>query len=161
MRNSLYTIFFIFTLTVCKSDKINYKYVILDPNSISDNYFPFDDYKSTYKLTEDELRRTKKIIFSAISAEQTDDSLLLSSATIDKYYRQYFPYINIKDEKVLLVNCFCRLMDVPYELENGEYQWRKQDWHKKLIRPNDGGDCYWYILINFSTDDYRLMINGN
>lgn len=67
---------------------------------------------------------------------------------LPSYKRQYIPTINAKGEKEVWVNCFC----------NAEYF----PWRKSLVIVQDGGNCYFNVVINLTTGKYyNLSVNGD
>jgi len=68
---------------------------------------------------------------------------------LDRYWRQYFGFINVKDEKVVWINMF----------------WNKEligDAKRELVGMYDGCSYYWNIEINLTTRKaYNLQVNGS
>lgn len=79
-----------------------------------------------------------------------------SSSTIihknlKKYKRQYFGYINEKDEKILYINSL-------WSKSIKEHNWH---WLNEIIWISDGGSHYWNIEYNLETDELEnLKVNG-
>ncbi len=67
---------------------------------------------------------------------------------LTRYKRQYVAVINSKGEKEVWVNCFCGAGN--------------QNWKKNLIFVRDGGNCYFNLKINLTTEKhYELSVNGD
>lgn len=56
--------------------------------------------------------------------------------SLDQYKIQYVPYLNERDEKEIWINGFCS---------------DSIDWKKETVTVLDGGNCYFKIRINLST----------
>ncbi|MCC5929308.1 MAG: hypothetical protein JJU28_08700 [Cyclobacteriaceae bacterium] len=132
----------------------------MEPDSLFIEYQCKGNYKSGFVMTRSDFTIADKIIKNAVSREHVEYSVYLSTSTINKFRRQYIPYINDKDEKMVFINCVCRLLDYPVELDSGEYVFQRQELSKSIIWPDDGGDCYWRIWINLATKEFTLMVNG-
>ncbi|MBT31691.1 MAG: hypothetical protein CMO01_18700 [Thalassobius sp.] len=66
---------------------------------------------------------------------------------LPNYKRQYIATLNNKGEKEVWVNCFC---STP-----------RNDWNKEIIMVKDGGNCYFNLTINLSTNQcLNFMVNG-
>lgn len=103
-----------------------------------------DGYLKVYNKTQED----KYNFYAGISPS---DDLDKYNFVIDmhRYKRQYIAMINDKEEKVVWINCFCQ---VPEDF----------DWHKNIVRADDGGNCYFNLLINLTTRKCSdLMVNGN
>ena len=115
-------------------------------------------------LTIQELAEIEKIIerclsdynieqkkqFEQLKSENPDYDFKVEHFVIEfsRYRRQYIPTINSKGEKEVWINCFCRTYD--------------RDWRKELIIVEDGGNCYFNLKVNLTTNKcFDLMVNGN
>ena len=82
--------------------------------------------------------------------------------SVESYYRQYIPYINKHNQRIIEINAFCEILKNPPNPENGISEWTKMDWRKEYVMVNDGGACYWKITINIDTMEFKdLMVNGH
>ena len=71
---------------------------------------------------------------------------------IRKYIRQYFGYINDKGEKIIYINAFIR---------NAEFTPEKL-WRKDIVMVMDGGNSYWDIKVNLSTQQlFAFGVHGD
>lgn len=71
-------------------------------------------------------------------------------------YRQYFFFINDKNEKQVYINSFCRIKGI---YKDGEMQ--PYDWKNKVVVVKDGGSCYWRIELNLTKNRYyEPYVNG-
>ncbi|NOQ73945.1 MAG: hypothetical protein GQ574_18210 [Crocinitomix sp.] len=62
------------------------------------------------------------------------------------YIRQYVPYYNVENEKVVAINFSCSAYG---------------EWKTVLYQVNDGGNCYFDITLNLTTGQCeRIMVNG-
>ncbi len=87
--------------------------------------------------------------FDKISKEHPEYNLKLQDFIIDlkKYKRQYVPVLTKKGQKEVWINFFC-------ETSN-------KNWRKEIIHVDDGGNCYFNVIINLTTKTYHeLMVNG-
>lgn len=66
---------------------------------------------------------------------------------ISRYKRQYVATINSKGEKEVWINCFCNAFNL--------------NWRTEMILVKDGGNCYFNLKIDLTSDQYYgLMVNG-
>ena len=122
-----------------------------------------ESYKPT-SLTLEDLQKTDSLLrlcisdynpeqekeFKEMSHKYPESELDKNNFTIDlkRYKRQYIGTTNSHGEKIVWVNCLC---------DNMELNWRKQ-----LIIPYDGGNCYFHLKINLTTEEYlELRVNGH
>ena len=69
---------------------------------------------------------------------------------LKRYKRQYVPYINSKGQKEVYVNCFCFSDEIEFKY-----------WRKQLVMVDDGGDCFFHVTINLTTNKCgNLYVNG-
>ena len=127
------------------------------------NYWMFKDCKPT-ELTNDDLQKIETILnkfiseynpnqeikFKEISDKHPENKLNKKNFTIDltRYKRQYITVLNSKGQKEVWVNCFCNAL--------------KSKWKKELFLVKDGGNCYFNLKLNLTSDQYyELMVNGD
>ena len=80
---------------------------------------------------------------------------------LEKYYRQYIPYIDNNGDHIIEVSAFCEIPEFPPEAESKSGEWIKMDWKSEFVRVEDGGKCYWQIKINLDKKKYfNLGINS-
>ena len=64
-----------------------------------------------------------------------------------EYFRQYVPYYNTKNEKVVAIYFSCSAYG---------------EWKTVLYQVQDGGNCYFDAILNLTTNlCERIMVNGN
>jgi len=69
--------------------------------------------------------------------------------TISKYKRQYFG-ITKNGKKQIYINAFCE-----------QYWSQKEDWRSKFVFVFDGGNCYFQILFDPTTNEFtNFVVNG-
>lgn len=126
-------------------------------------YWVFKDSKPT-NLTNDDLQKIEIILnkciddynpnqerqFKEINNKHPEYKLDKENFVINlkRYKRQYQAVINSKEEKEVWINCFCRTYN--------------SNWKNEQIIVKDGGNCYFNLKINLSTEEYyELMVNGD
>ena len=113
-----------------------------------------------FELTNKEVYQVNKILEKAIEDEKFSFLKEPRLASLNKYYRQYYGYINDKNERIVRVNAFCQLLPTPVR-ENGEFVWRIFDWKHNYLMMDDGGACYWGVKINLKSNLwFDLRVNG-
>ena len=102
-----------------------------------------------------------KVILDEIKLKKNEDWNILNEENLDKYYKQYSFIVTEKKDSIIFVNAFCRIPDIPTD-SSGIMIIREFDWRKKLLRVEDGGDCFWNVTINKSNwKDAVFIVNGN
>ena len=115
----------------------------------------------SWKPTEKDLDLVQEILDKAIDEKEFDFLKKPIKKNIEKYYRQYVPYINKNGERVIDINAFCEILENPPNPEKGINEWTEMDWKNEFVMVDDGGNCYWQITINIDTKTYKdLMVNG-
>src|SRR5690606_3023640 len=126
-------------------------------------YWIFKNNKPT-DLTTDDLHKIEVILTKSIDDYNSDQEkqfteinnkhpkykLSKKNFIIDltRYKRQYVATLNSKGEKEVWVNCFCNS--------------HNRDWKTEIIVVKDGGNCYFNLKINLTTEKYyELMVNGD
>ena len=145
------------TFLIQKEDTTNFTIIKFDKS----NHAVFNkSYKQT-KLSKTEIKDLQKVLDSIVNLHnqflKMDSSINYNDLAIDlnQYKRQFIPAINIKGEKEVLVNCIC-LQDIP-SLTKSKINWRKDS-----FKVNDGGKCYFHLVINLRTKEYKYFtVNGN
>jgi hypothetical protein len=97
-----------------------------------------------------EYNSNQKKQFDNITSKSPNQKFQLFDFVIklENYKRQYVPVIHENGEKEIWINCFCDHWD--------------QDWQKKFIEVEDGGNCYFQLKINLTKKIfYDFMVNGN
>lgn len=150
------------TSTIANPDTSNYAIFILDTShSFSSWYLGSNkprDLNSSELLKIDTILAKSIAEYNQFQEKQIKYSLAkdpklkleVNNYTIDlKYYkRQYVPSINTFGEKEVWVNCLCI---------TSSYQWRTS-----LIHVEDGGNCYFNVILNLTTGNYNnLSVNGD
>lgn len=138
-----------------KNDMFEQKKVAFDTTKIvilplDTSYYQFNASKATV-LSEKDLKLTESILIKCIdnNNNQGSNRHVFEYIDLGKYKRQYMPFQNKRGEKVVWVNCFCiSNMDFP-------------DWKKAIVIVDDGGSCFFNVIINLTTKKYEhLFING-
>jgi len=149
-----------------KIDKIkDYQYIDSKAVILVDSLY-YDWLKKTYgyekwKPTDDDLNLTQSILDSAIVNQEFDFLKEPIDSSIKSYYRQYFPYINKKGERIIEINAFCKIPKIPPPRKEENKKWINRDWKNEYISVLDGGPCYWKIILNVDTLEYKnLTVNG-
>ncbi|GET23128.1 hypothetical protein [Prolixibacter denitrificans] len=119
-----------------------------------------DSVVSFWSPTVEDYQLAESILMKAIRENASECGNMLSQETASNYYRQYVFYRDVRGDSMVYINAFCEIHQVPID-SAGTFIWRPQDWQHQLIRVNDGGDCYWSILINLTRKDYeQFNVNG-
>jgi hypothetical protein len=119
-----------------------------------------DSLVSFWTPTAEDYQLAESILMKAIRGYASDRGNRLSQETASKYYRQYVFYRNTRGDSMVFINAFCEIHQVHVD-SAGTTIWRPEDWQHQFIRVNDGGDCYWSILINLTRKSYeRFNVNG-
>ena len=103
-------------------------------------------------LTEKDLQTADNILANCIiihNAKQDTTRQFSEYIDLKKYKRQYIPLVNSKGEKKVYINCFC-ISD-----------WGFDNWKKSLVQVDDGGSCFFQLIINLTTLEYeKFGTNG-
>lgn len=98
-------------------------------------------------INEYNIKKQKQ--YNEDKANYPEHQLRKEDYTIDlkRYKRQYLTSINAKGEKEVWVNCLCST--------------NIKNWKKGIIIVHDGGNCYFNLKINITTETYyNLIVNG-
>lgn len=152
-----FALFFLFLFNCSESKKSNTtdnKMTVITDSSYIE-WMIGKDFK-IWKPNDSDLQIVDDVLISAID---NGEFFFLENeclSEIRKYYRQYLCYINEKGEKIIFINSMCEL-DTAYDENNNPTVF---DWKNEMIDIDDGGDCYWKIKINLTTNKhFGLMIN--
>lgn len=117
------------------------------------DHWLFKDVKPL-QLTNQDLKSIDKLFKTCLEVHNIkQDTTKEFNEFIDlkNYKIQYVPFIDSTGDRKVYVNCFC------------SYYWNYQSngWKKYLIEVKDGGNCYFHLTINLTTNNYEeLYING-
>lgn len=115
------------------------------------SYYQFKNSKATV-LSNKDLQLTEDILIKCIENNNNNRDTskhVLEYIDLRNYKRQYVPFINKRGEKLVWVNCFC----------TGAFNF--PDWKKEIVMVNDGGSCFFNVIINLTAKKYgNLFING-
>jgi hypothetical protein len=115
------------------------------------NPWLFKDAKSI-DLTKEELGKVDQILKACLNTHNAkQDTTKEFSEFIDlkKYKRQYVPFIDTKGDRKVYVNCFCTS------------DWGFDYWKKTLVQVDDGGSCFFQLIINLTELKYeQFSTNG-
>jgi|GEM_PF-1562598 len=107
-----------------------------------------------FQLTKKDIKKIYKLLNDCINSKiKKEDTTKRFSQYINlkNYKRQYVPFINSKGEKKVYINCFCF----------HEYENEFEDWKKSLVEVEDGGKCYFHLIVNLTNNSYeKLYTNG-
>jgi hypothetical protein len=125
--------------------------IAIIPFQGKDFYGGLDSSNKPSELTQKDISEIEKIFMRSIAEHELallgreKDPHSIKNELI--YKRQYICYITKKGEKIVYVNCFCGSMNI--------------DWHKQMMIVQDGGNCFFNLKINLSTQKYfDFMVNG-
>ena len=122
---------FCFSQTIKQSTNI---YAIIN----NDTAFYFSRNTVSFKLNKVDLRMIDSILKAATVKHKLSISI---------YKRQYIPFIEKDGKKKVWVNCFC-------DNDNN-------DWEKSIVLTEDGGDCFFNLVINLANKTYSdFEVNG-
>ena len=108
------------------------------------------DYKhhETWEPTENDINLTKLLIKEVISDHKTEYDVKPIAENFSDYFFQLIPFVSKTGQKLIYVNSFCHI-------DYGEY------WKEKLVDLNDGGYCFWQVIIEPREDEYfDFQVNG-
>ena len=93
-------------------------------------------------LTMDDMKRIEFLLTSCVT--RNDKTIDLKG---EKYKRQYIAVTNEKGDKIVWVNCLCRVDD--------------SNWKTSIAVVHDGGSCYFNLMINLTKSMYYdFWVNG-
>ncbi|MFY7733354.1 MAG: hypothetical protein ACOVSR_07695 [Bacteroidia bacterium] len=123
-RDFIIVLLILFTFSSCKQSKegkidktSDYQYVDERVVILKDSLH-YDWLKKRYgyepwQPTEEDLKNTQTILERAIANHEFDFIKKPIKSNIEKYYRQYIPFLNEKGEKAIEINAFCELLKIP------------------------------------------------
>lgn len=143
-------------IAIVEIDTINYGGSFWDINYFIKAQLTNEDVKVINKFLLQEVTKYNDLKDSTVitNFETMVDSVVLDTIHLDKYYSQYAPYYDSNGVKMVIVNMICKR-----ELEfMSKYEF---PWRKYLLKSADGGDCFFYLLINLTTKALlRFDVNG-
>lgn len=138
------------------SEPINFEFAIIKP-TVDERQFIAQDFSETWIPDTTDLIIIEQLIMDAVQKNKTD---LLTRASLPNYYRQYVGFLNATGERMVWVNALCEIKEGMVE-KNGEFFLEPWQWKEELIIVEDGGHCFWNILINLDKYEYfQFFING-
>ena len=146
-------------LVSCSNHTIDFDYVQIIPDA-EEKAYRFSDYDQHFELTRKDLKDAEQILYEAVNKHQNEYTLTLTPETLRGFKRQYVAYINQEGKKMIWINGFCEVLDIPTEMASGEFEMKPFTWKEKILDVDDGGDCYWHIMINMDSKKYELSVNG-
>lgn len=86
----------------------------------------------------------------------------VSEALKNGYKKQYLPFINKSNQKIIKISAFCLSKKNSDSLDYTENDMMEYyDWTQMFFAVDDGGPCYWNMKINVDTGEYfDLMVNN-
>lgn len=131
-----------------KATEIINNFAILEFD-VKKNGYIFENAKKT-DLNVTEILKIQSIIKKAVNDFNEDNQQTESNNKIKdlpEYKYQFIPVLNEKNEKEVYVNAFCSDFDM--------------DWEKQLIEVIDGGNYYFQLYVNLTTNsDQGFSVNG-
>ncbi len=135
--------------------------IILDTKDFSGVIFKYTSNESSkfhskgFTPTIEEVFKAERIFQQCLKVKKVgSDGMEIESRRIQhpsKYLRQYFGCYNEKGDKMIFLNCLSK-----------EIKSTSDDWKNKQISTKDGGNNYFTILINITTQDCSyFMVNGS
>ncbi|TAJ15366.1 hypothetical protein DMA11_01635 [Marinilabiliaceae bacterium JC017] len=119
-----------------------------------------DSIESFYKPTEEDFRVAESVIIDAILKDKSGRRYILDVDNVRNYYRQYAFYSAMNGDSMVYVNGLCEILEFPSD-SCGIATFKPFEWKNKFMCVEDGGDCYWSIMINKSKRSYyHFSING-
>lgn len=130
-------------------------------NDISQAKRIFDDYKSFWIPTANQLSEIDSILVKAIKEKNRPSQKRLNISTYKDYYRQYICCVLSNGDSIVYINAACSIGSYSIEDSEGNATRKRMDWQHNVIEVMDGGDCYWQVWINYFRKNYKyLTING-
>jgi hypothetical protein len=114
--------------------------------------FPFNNVEyDTALLIQNDIQIIDSLLLSTVSNYNSSLTDRYDAFKIDlerkNYRKQLIAVENLKGEKVVWVNCFCRPWD--------------KSWKTRALMVEDGGPCYFNFKINLQTKTvYDFTVNG-
>ncbi|WP_024768447.1 hypothetical protein [Aquimarina macrocephali] len=116
-------------------------------------------YKS-WQPKQDNLAVLEKVVDRAIEGGEFYFLHKPQKKSIDSFYRQYVPYINAQNQRIIRINAFCEVLDVPPVSPEDNSPFKKMDWKNQYVEVEDGGSCYWRMDVNIDKMTYKpIAIN--
>jgi hypothetical protein len=140
------------TLTICKGQS---DFVVLQDQKTIDELISIfkilPESTTTTTLSTTELDVTKKLLTKCITdyndqiregfkkrGEKKRYARMYRIMSLSKYKVQFVPYLNEKGEKEIWINGFCSD--------------HHTDWKTEIVHAFDGGNCYFTVRLNISTN---------
>lgn len=143
-------------IAIVEIDTINYGGAFWDVNYFSKAQLTNKDIKVINKFLLQEVSKYNAAKDSTVitNFETMVDSVVLDTIQLDKYLSQYAPYYDSNGVKMVIVNMICE-RELAF-ISKYEFPWRKY-----LLKSSDGGDCFFYLLINLAEKVLlRFDVNG-
>ncbi|TPN87106.1 hypothetical protein [Aquimarina algicola] len=109
----------------------------------------------TWKPKKEDLRILNIVINKAIKNNKFNFIKQPINKNIETYYRQYIPYINESNERLIKINAFCELLKTPPTPSQKDIGFTNIDWKEEYVEVEDGESCYWELIINIDTKEYE------
>ena len=122
-------------------------YVILRYHPGDNYYTNFPEGAKPAELTSREVDDMEGILVKAIHTYNAKALDISSVRKLEKYWRQYIPFINSSGQKEVWINFICQPAPV---------------WKQEVVRILDGGNCFFNVKINLVTRKvYDLFVEGD
>lgn len=112
----------------------------------------YNDYKQ-WNPDKNDFQILREAINKAIQNNEFDFLKKPIIKSVKTYYRQYIPYIDENGDRIIQINAFCIIPEVPPN-EGKNNKWGKMDWKNEFVLIFDGGNCYWQMKINIDKKEY-------
>lgn len=117
----------------------------------------FSDHDSDKRFTPTipEIFKAEVLFKNCLTTgKKDDDGIFVDKKMIDKpsaYYRQYVGFLNKKGQKVIFFNCFKK------KIQLHGFNWKKDE-----LMVMDGGNAFFNVMINLTTQACsRFIVNGD
>jgi hypothetical protein len=99
------------------------------------------------RLEKEELAQIDRLVSRAVREYNSKQKANRQIKDLGKYKFQYIPVYNKAGAKEVWVNAFCDAFET--------------DWQTEIVTVDDGGNCYFNLKINFSSQSfYDFQVNG-
>ncbi len=122
------------------------------PFEVGGDNYPFSNGYAPTTLTESDINDIENIFKKCVSdynfSLDQDHRDFIIDLYKNNYKKQLVAVKNSKGEKVVWVNCLCRVHD--------------HSWKSRIYSVDDGGNCYFHFKVNLQTKAYYdLIVNGD
>ncbi|WP_027395153.1 hypothetical protein [Aquimarina latercula] len=151
-------IFYLFSFLSCNTNEFN---IQLDDketillNSDYNQWLKTEYGYDTWKPKKKDFRIVNIVMNKAIKNNKFYFIKQPINKNIETYYRQYIPYINKNNERLIKINAFCELLKIPPTPSQKDIGFTNIDWKNEYVEVDGGESCYWELIINIDTKAYE------